>query len=439
MIKRKTAAGACLFLLIFLAGAVYYIHRAGRTTVLELGMFTGSQWNVASANSFVIMDRAIARFEETHPNVRVHYVPGIAKEDYSEWCARKLLEGDMPDVFMVPDSDFNKYTSLGVLKNLDMLILHDGEFDRNAFFTTALNIGSDAGRQYALPYETVPTLMFVNKTLLAREKIDMPRENWTWEEMYDICRRITKDRDGDGRLDQFGTYNYTWRNAVYTSGGKLYDEKHSQVAFTDAHVLDAVKYVKRLNDLNQGQSVTQEDFNKGNVAFMPLTFAEYRTYKTYPYRIKKYTQFQWDCITFPAEEEGHNISMVDALLLGINSKTKHEKLAWEFLKQLTCSREMQMDIFRYSQGVPVLKSVALSREAADIIQKDMDEGEQVISSTLLYNVIEGGVIEPKFPQYGQVMSLADSEVSKILLENKNVDSTMKIFQRNINKYLQQQK
>ena len=89
---------------------------------------------------------------------------------------------------------------------------------------------------------------------------------------------------------------------------------------------------KRLNDLNQGQSVTQEDFNKGNVAFMPLTFTEYRTYKTYPYRIKKYTKFQWDCITFPAGKEGETVPEWIPLLMGINSNTKHEKLAWEFLE-----------------------------------------------------------------------------------------------------------
>ena len=69
----------------------------------------------------------------------------------------------------------------------------------------------------------------------------------------------------------------------------------------------------------------------------------------------------------------------------------------------------------------------------------MDEGEQVISSTLLYNVIEDGIIEPKLLQYQQVMNLADGEVSKILQENKNVDSSMKIFQRTVSKFLQQQK
>ncbi len=433
--RRTIAAGAVLTTFLLAA----WCFREKEETILEFGMFTGSNWEVASANSFKIVDKAIARFEETHPGVKIHYYSGIAKEDYSEWCARKLLEGEMPDVFMVLDSDFEKFTSLGVMKDLDELMDRDGEFHKEDFFTTALNTGRYGGRQYALPYETVPTLMFVNKSLLAKENIPMPKEEWTWEDMYEICRKITKDTDKDGLLDQFGTYNYSWRDAFYTSGGKLYGDNQDQLTFTDSRVLDAVKYIKRLNDLNKGQSVTQEDFNEGGVAFMPLTFAEYRTYKTYPYRIKKYTGFQWDCITFPAGEDGENISKVDALLMGINSRTKHEKLAWEFLKQMTYTEEMQMDVYRYSQGVPALKAVAASREGANIIQEDMDEGEQVISSTLLCNVIENGIIEPKFLQYQQVMSLADGEVSKILQENKNVDSSMKIFQRTVSKYLQQQK
>ena len=155
------------------AAAVIY-HGQQKETVLEFGMFTGSNWDVASANSFKIIDKAIMRFEESHPNVKIHYYSGIAKEDYSEWCARKLLEGKMPDVFMILDSDFDKFTSLGVMKDLDEMMSEDAGFQKEDFFTTALNTGRRNGRQYALPYETVPTLMFVNKSLLAKERIPMP-------------------------------------------------------------------------------------------------------------------------------------------------------------------------------------------------------------------------------------------------------------------------
>ena len=438
MKKRRFILSGLMGLFLLLACFFLY-NKNSRPVILEFGMFTGSNWDVASANSFKIFDRAIADFEKNHPNVKIHYYSGIAKEDYSEWCAGKLLKGKTPDVFMVLDSDFDKFTSLGVMKNLDDLMSSDDSFHKEDFFATALDTGRNGGHQYALPYEVVPTLMFVNKSLLAKEGIDMPKEDWTWEDMAEICQRVTKDTDQDGLLDQFGTYNYSWRDALYTCGGKLYENNQAQISFTDSRVLNAVKYIKRLNDINQGQSVTQEDFNAGRVAFMPLTFAEYRTYKTYPYRIKKYTKFQWDCITFPADKEGGNTSKVDALLIGIGSKTRQEALAWEFLKQLTYTGEMQMDVYRYSQGVPALRAVASSQEGVDCLQEDMDEGEQVISSTLLCHVIENGIIEPKLLQYQQVMNLADGEVSKILQENKNVDSSMKIFQRTVSKYLQQQK
>lgn len=439
-IKKDRIKQILILVFFLLTGLMISISkREEKQIVLELGIFTGSNWGVASANSFVIMDKAIAQFEKEHPNVKVHYTSGISKADYSEWCSQKLLEGNLPDLFMVLDGDFNLFCSLNVLKNLDPLINADPDFDQAAFFSAALDIGRDAGVQYALPYEIVPTLLFVNKSLLAKEKLPMPEEDWTWDDMYAICQKVTKDLNGDGLLDQFGTYNYNWRHAIYTSGGFRMDRNSPSAFFTDHRVLDALKYVKRLNDLNHGQSVTQEEFNQGNVAFMPLTFAEYRTYKTYPYRIKKYTRFQWDCITFPAGSEGENTSKVDALLIGINRHTRKEQLAWELLKQLTSSREMQMDIFRYSQGVSVLKDVTISSEAENLIQEDMDDGEKVISSQLLCQIIESGMIEPKDHQYEQIMSLADSEVAKILSENKNIDSSMKIFQRNINKYLQQQR
>ena len=437
MKKRKWIVPTAVILVLIAAVGIIVKAKQEKEIVLEFGMFTGSNWDVASANSFVIMDKAIAAFEESHPGVKIHYDSGILKEDYSEWCARKLLRGDLPDVFMVLDTDFNQYCSLGALKNLDDIITEDTEFDESKYFTTALDIGKNSGHQYALPYEVVPTLLFVNKSLLAKEGIEMPKQDWTWSDMYEICRKVTRDTDGDGLIDQFGTYNYNWLNVVQTSGASLFSDDFSRVNFASEEVYDALRFTRKIYELNQGQKVTQEDYNNGKVAFMPLTFAEYRTYKTYPYKIKKYTGFQWDCNTFPAGSEGANTSEVEALLIGISEWTEHEQLAWEFLKQLTYEEEMQMDIFRYSQGVSVLKNVTMSEEAAAAIQEDMDAGEQVIDSGLLCNVIEEGIIAPHFQRYEQVINLADNEISKMLEEDKNIDSTIKIFQRSINSYLKQ--
>lgn len=437
-ITRMIQAAAAL---LFLAGMYFWSRPQAQTQELEFGMFTGSNWGVENADAFVIIDRAIERFEESHPGVTVRYTSGIEKKDYSEWCAKRLLEGEMPDVFMVLDTDFNQYCSLGILQELNAFIESDPEFQSEEIFQTAMDIGKGMEEiQYALPYEVVPTMLFVNKTLLRQEGIEMPQQDWTWDDFLEICRKVTKDTDGDGRIDQFGTYNYSWQDAMYTSGGSAFDNEKQNVDFSNQYVIESVKFMKELLALNQGENVTQEDFDAGKVAFMPLTFAEYRTYKTYPYKIKKYSNFQWDCTTFPGRTHGENISKVDALLIGINHDSTEKELAWEFLKELVCGYESQLDIFRYSQGVSVLESVARSEKAASIIQEDMDKEEQVISGELLCDVIEHGTITPKYYQYEtyeQMISLANTEITEIFEKNKNIESSMKIFQREIRKYLNQ--
>lgn len=416
------------------AYGICHVHLRKNIT-LEFGMFTGSNWDVAQANSFTIIDKAIAKFEHAHPGVTVHYYSGIRKDDYSEWFSRKLLAGEEPDIFMVLGTDFNQFASMGVMKNLETFIEEDTDFEPEKYFTSAFVSGQYESVQYALPYETVPTLMFVNKTLLTQEGIDMPEENWTWEDFYEICKKVTRDTDGDGVPDQFGSYNYDWMDALCSNGGGVFNKKGTEAALTDSRVVEAVKYVRSVNDLYGGEKLTQEDFNGGRVAFMPLTFAEYRTYKTYPYKIRKYANFQWDCVTMPAGEQGGNISQVDSLLMGISANTKEEKLAWDFLKLLTYDEESQMNIFYDSQGASVLKTVTESQQMEQVVQEDMEEGDTVINGKLLGRVIEEGHVEPQFKKYEQAMSLTDSEINKILEEDKDVDSNLKILQRTINEYL----
>ena len=123
--------------------------------------------------------------------------------------------------------------------------------------------------------------------------------------------------------------------------------------------------------------------------------------------------------------------------MGISRHTEHEQLAWEFLKLLTYDEEIQMDIFRYSQGASVLKSVTSSEKAEAILQTAMEEGELAIDSVLLGNIIENGTITPNFKEYEQALSLSDNMVTKMLEEDSDMESGLKVLQKTIQDYLNQ--
>lgn len=402
---------------------------------LEIGIFAGSNWDVDSANSYVIIDKAIERFEEENPGVKVHYYSGIRREDYSEWFSEKLLEGEAPDVFFVLSEDFNQFAEAGVMKNIDQYLQKDEGIELDDFYETALMSGTYNGHQYALPYETVPTLMFVNRTLLEQNGIGVPENDWTWEDLSGICGKITRDTDGDGTIDQFGICNYDWLDAAFSNGATIFNEDGTECFLKDPSVTESIKYIKSLRELNGGSLATTDDFDAGSVAFMPLPFAEYRTYKTYPYKIKKYTKFKWDCITMPAGPNGGNTSEISTLLMGISAASKHEELAYSFLKLMTSDPEIQMNIFEYSQGVSALKAVTESKEAEEILQMDMEKNEKFIDNHLVGNVIEGGAVTPKFQKYEGAITLADSEINSMLDGNSNIDNSIRILQQKVTQYL----
>lgn len=422
--------------LLCIAGLVIYGQNIRRPQVLEFGMFGDSYWEVANADGYVIIDKAIKKFEKLHPEIKIHYYSGIPKDDYEEWLARKILKGDAPDVFMILSEDFSHMVSLGLLENLDKEIQEDKSVEIRDYYETSLEAGKIDDRQYALPYETVPTLMFVNKTLLEKEGIPVPDADWSGDDLYRICKKVTKDLDGDGRLDQFGTYNYGWLEALYSNDGKIFDPQGKKCYLTSERTEESVRFIQRINELYQGEKVTRETFDAGNVAFMPLSFAEYRTYKTYPYKIKKYSDFQWDCITLPAGSMGDNISRVDSLLIGISSESRQKDMAWEFLKMLTNDREIQMELFRYSQGASVLKEVTNSKEAEEILKKDTEKSDKIIDHNLLNQVIMNGRVVKEFPKYKEAMALAEGEVSKLYDSSTNVESALKITQRMVTNLLE---
>lgn len=437
MNKKRYIIVAIVTLIMTATALAFCMINEPKPMVLEFGMFAGSNWDVANANSYGIIDKAIERFEKEHKTVKIHYYSGVLKEDYSEWLSKQILLGQAPDVFMILSNDFNEFASLGILMDLGVLINNDATFNKNEYFQTTLLSGEYQGTQYALPYETVPTLMFVNKTLLEKEGISVPGSDWIWNDLYKICEKVSKDFNDDGTLDQFGIYNYSWMDAARTNGAVLFDENEMKIDLSNSKVVEAVKFIKDLHILNREQTVTQEDFDAGNVVFMPLSFAEYRTYKTYPYRMKKYLNFQWDCITFPAGKSGGNISEVNTLLMGISSKTSHKELAWEFLKLLTYDEDMQLDIFRYSQGASVIKKVTRSQAAESILQEGMEESEKVIDNMLLSRVIEEGAFAPKILKYNEAITIANAGIQEIIQYDKNVESSLKILERRVNQYLKQ--
>lgn len=420
--KNCIVVGGALFLIFcafFLMENLYCRFPFGKEKVVTIGVFSDSYWEVQNGYSYRILEDAIAMFEKENPGVKVQYISGILKEDYSEWLSEQILSGTAPDIFFVLGDDFNDFAQIGALKDLTELIEADADFEEEAFYSSAYNYGLYDTARYSLPYECAPKLMFVNKSILDKEGIDIPNKDWTWDEFYEICKKVTKDTDNNGMTDQFGVVNYTWTEDFESNGIQLFNKEGTECYLTDENVGDAITFIEKLEGLNGGYSIQSRDFDLGNVAFQPMSFSEYRAYKSYPLSIKKYSGFDWECITMPAGPAGDNISNLDTLLIAMNENTSEKEYAWEFMKLLTCNEQIQSEIFDYSEGVSVLKSVT----------------ENNFNPEILTEAVENAVVAPRFRNYDEAILEVDQAVSAIIKGNSNISMEQITWNRKVNNYL----
>lgn len=443
MKKKKNVlllTGGILVVLValFLFYDGYRIFLKGQEQIITIGVFSDSYWDVQNGYSYQILDDAIALFEKQNPGVKVEYVSGILKEDYPEWICEQMLLGTAPDLLFVPGENFNDWAQAGALMDLSDFMEKDESFDKDVFYSSAFAYGLYEEKQYALPYECAPNLMFVNKSILDAEGIGVPSENWTWDDFYKICKKVTRDTDGNGTLDQFGAVGYTWSEAFDSNGVTLFDAQGTECYFADERAKEAITFIEKLEALHEGYQVTVRDFDLGKVAFQPMLFSEYRAYKPYPLSVKKYAGFEWECISMPAGPSGSNISGLDTFMIAMNADTDKGKYAWKFMKILTMDEKIQSEIFDYSEGVSVVRKVTESDDTLQLLMESQGDKSGFHLETLS-NAVENAVVIQRFRNYEEAVSQVDEAVEKIIAGNSNIGMEQIIWNRKLNNFLKENK
>ena len=221
---------------------------------------------------------------------------------------------------------------------------------------------------------------------------------------------------------------------MYSNGISPFNKKGTSSNFLDERFSQSLEFVKRLEETNRNYQVTSNDFDLGKVAFRPFTFSDYRTYMPYPWRIKKYSDFEWNCIQMPAGPEGDNISSMETLMVGISARTAKTREAWNFIKMLTMDEEIQRLIYEDTSAASVLKSVTTSEETMDLLNKDTPGGKD-IDMSLLDQTIEQAVIPEKFKSYNEAYEKADNYLSALLLSEDDISTSMFNLKNEIDKII----
>ena len=336
-------------IILFIAIAIYGMSCNGRPENMRL-----STW-VSSPVETELFETVLDSFRKAYPEVLFDFepIPG----NYAEKLQLMLGTNTGPDLFFLKGYLAPSYMSFDVLRPLDDEIANTPDIDMEDFYPNLVQAFNRDGKQYGLPKDFAPYVLFYNKRMFEEAGIDtIPR---TWEELITTSKQLTIDKDGDGKTDQYGLVidpsTEMVMPFVYQNGGSFQNQDGTLGITSDAFV-EAVEFYQSLYKsgiatipTDVGQGWNGDTFGR-EMAAMCLSGGW-----LIPFLKTNYPGVDWHVAHLPKGKERATVAFTTAFAMPKSSKYKEE--AWTAMNYITGKKGMEIWT---AQGLalPSRKSVA---------------------------------------------------------------------------------
>ena len=321
-----------------------------------------------SITRFGAFDAWKVAFKEEWPNADVA-MEEISLGDFNTKFQVALSSGTPPDVVLQNSHAQTRWYDAGAHLDMGPLLTRDKINLRRDYALMGTEVWCE--KTYALPVHADPNAVFYNKTLLERAGIKDPwtdgRGNWTIDDMVAMAKRVSRDLDGDGGLDQGGIWMGYGRTSfvgqiAWTLGGDVADFQQMRYTlespislrahqlFSDWVVKDRIALTDADATRLAGGAAGRDAFSAGKVAFRMRSVPDVATYRD---TIKG--EFEWDILPFPGlDAQRPGVPLVAGDPNSVVKESKQPELAYQFAKLIATGRGQ--DIVAQRLSLPALKA-----------------------------------------------------------------------------------
>lgn len=303
----------------------------------------------------------VTEFEKRHPNIRVE----IEITPWARMFDKLMISsagGRPPDVTRISSEWFPPIAAKGLLEPLDDYIKRDN-YDLDDFYPESIEgWGRYNGILYEIPTDIDVYAMYYNKDMFDKAGIPYPDWTWDWDKYVEVAAKLTRDLDGDGRLDQWGCApDMWWQSYIYANGGLIVSEDGNKCLLDQPEAYEGLQFMSDL--VNRFRvAPTPEDtqslgasklFTTGKIAMnVSGSWAAELIYKN---EIKT---FEYDIAPLPKGPKSR-ATFIGGAAYAVLARSRHKDEAWELVKWMT-GKEYQESAAIRSQIIPSRISVAES-------------------------------------------------------------------------------
>lgn len=312
-------------------------------------------------------------FQAANPNITV-------KVEVSDWDSywtklnTLVAGGTPPDVFAMDAPLYLDWQSRGALLNLQPYIDANPGF-LDGFYPQTLSVYKAGSEYFGLPRDFQTIVLFYNKDMFDEAGAAYPTAEWTYDDLLNTAKELTKDTNADGKVDQYGFWSDTWdmelfwSEAIWAYGGDIINSDHTKTLIGEGGAREAWAYIDSLYKEGVMPMPTtageygDDLFQSGNAAMTTIGH----------WAVPGYVQagIKFGVAPMPTGPAGRATSVNSAGFV-VSKDSKNPDAAFEFIK-FALSDAGQKRLAELGFAIPVLKSVAESdsylNQPGDLDQK----------------------------------------------------------------------
>ena len=208
---------------------------------------------MGTAGAMPILDKLKDSFKATHPTLTAEYEETSGTGPTQQKILTYAAAGTLPDVLPEHPNYVADIAGRGILTDLQPLGAKDKSADMADFYTGIIDHFRVAGVLYGFPWNSGPSIIYFNRTLLDRLGIKAPdgREKegkWTWAAFQEVARAATT---GTGSTRTMGfqgpNLNLDWMDAfIWQAGGDVFSKDLKKCLLGEPPAIAAVQYLADL-------------------------------------------------------------------------------------------------------------------------------------------------------------------------------------------------
>jgi multiple sugar transport system substrate-binding protein len=402
----------------------------GRTTL------TVSNW--ADWSEQRLEDAYIHTFGRAHPGVRVTMEAVTNGPEYRDRILTSIAAGSPPDVVQLDNIDIPAFVDAGVLQDLAPYLARVG-LRTSDFEPRVLAIFRRGSALYAIPKDFTPMVIAYNRDLFDRAGVPYPSTDWTWEQFLAAAKRLTRDRDGDGVVDQWGFWldrrDFMWIPSIWALGGDVLCPDGLRAsgcldspasvwafrAFTGLATADSV--TPRFFGLRRSMGDQMREFASGRLAMMPA--GHFWLPQLRPYAERRNLRIGF--APFPHRVGFPPATVLYASGLAVPRNVRHKRLSVE-LAAFMADSLAQATRAAGGLAIPALTAAALRAAAADTTGWEAAFNAAVPSGRMPWGA--------RVARWREVEDILPDIMDRVILNREDVEPVLHDVARRIDRVLE---